>query len=219
MDHLIGTNTLKPYMHGFFVDLRLYTQARAIANPFAYTEYREKLIRERLEKERESRIRQSANNTKLRKNQKELERLQAVNSARVNRDLAEKIRLREEKEEHERRRKEERKKKAAARSKSEEEGAQSEDDDSDNDDVSQAATLPSTSKGEAPSLLTDSRFGALFEDPEFQVDTDSLEYAMLNPSSAPAPRTRDRQAIDALGTDQAGEESDDASDDSDEGGE
>ncbi|CAG8567946.1 5247_t:CDS:10 [Gigaspora rosea] len=26
MDHLIGTNVMKPYMHGFFVDLRLYEQ-------------------------------------------------------------------------------------------------------------------------------------------------------------------------------------------------
>ncbi|CAG8476438.1 8421_t:CDS:10 [Diversispora eburnea] len=57
MDHLIGTNVLRPYMHGFFIDLRLHEQAKAIANPFAYVDYREKIIKERLEKERESRIR------------------------------------------------------------------------------------------------------------------------------------------------------------------
>ncbi|KAK4049478.1 Small ribosomal subunit biogenesis [Microbotryomycetes sp. JL221] len=57
LDHLIGSNQLKPYMHGFFVDLRLYTKARAIANPFAYAEHRERLIREKLEQEQESRIR------------------------------------------------------------------------------------------------------------------------------------------------------------------
>ncbi|RHZ89277.1 hypothetical protein Glove_16g190 [Diversispora epigaea] len=57
MDHLIGTNVLRPYMHGFFIDLRLHEQAKAIANPFAYVDYRENIIKERLEKERESRIR------------------------------------------------------------------------------------------------------------------------------------------------------------------
>ncbi|CAG8553653.1 6771_t:CDS:10 [Funneliformis caledonium] len=41
MDHLIGTNVLKPYMHGFFMDLQLYEKAKLIANPFAYADYRE----------------------------------------------------------------------------------------------------------------------------------------------------------------------------------
>ncbi|CAJ0848375.1 6327_t:CDS:2, partial [Entrophospora sp. SA101] len=57
MEHLIGTNILRPYMHGFFVDLRLYEKAKSIANPFAYSEYREQIIKQKLEKERESRIR------------------------------------------------------------------------------------------------------------------------------------------------------------------
>lgn len=57
LEHLIGTDTLKAYMHGFFVDLRLYEKAKLIANPFAYDDYRERLVREKLEKERASRIR------------------------------------------------------------------------------------------------------------------------------------------------------------------
>ncbi|GBB97896.1 hypothetical protein RclHR1_00310024 [Rhizophagus clarus] len=57
MDQLIGSNVLKPYMHGFFVDLQLYEKAKLISNPFAYADYREKMIKEKLEKERESRIR------------------------------------------------------------------------------------------------------------------------------------------------------------------
>lgn len=28
MDHLIGTNLLKAYMHGYFIDLRLYEKVR-----------------------------------------------------------------------------------------------------------------------------------------------------------------------------------------------
>lgn len=62
LDHLMGTNVLKAYMHGFFVDLRLYEQAKLIANPFAYDEYRQKTVRDKIEKERGSRIRV---NTKL----------------------------------------------------------------------------------------------------------------------------------------------------------
>jgi ribosome biogenesis protein ENP2 len=60
LDKLVATNVVKTYMHGFFIDVRLYEQARLVANPFAYEEYREKKILEKIEKERESRIRTSA---------------------------------------------------------------------------------------------------------------------------------------------------------------
>ncbi|CAO3627840.1 unnamed protein product [Cunninghamella echinulata] len=60
LEHLMGTNVLKAYMHGFFVDLRLYEKAKLIANPFEYDDYKERKVREKLEKERASRIR--ANN-------------------------------------------------------------------------------------------------------------------------------------------------------------
>ncbi|KAG0009965.1 hypothetical protein BGZ80_001894, partial [Entomortierella chlamydospora] len=57
LDHLVGSAVLKPYMHGFFIDLRLYEKAKAIANPFAYTDYREREAKEKLAKEAGSRIR------------------------------------------------------------------------------------------------------------------------------------------------------------------
>ncbi|KAF7349278.1 NUC153 domain-containing protein [Mycena sanguinolenta] len=57
LDHLVGTPTLKPYMHGYFLSLKLYDAARIIANPFAYAEHREKMVRERMEKMAETRIR------------------------------------------------------------------------------------------------------------------------------------------------------------------
>ncbi|OBZ90728.1 Ribosome biogenesis protein enp2 [Choanephora cucurbitarum] len=57
LEHLLGTNVIKAYMHGFFVDLRLYEKARLIANPFAYDDYRERVVKEKIEKERGSRIR------------------------------------------------------------------------------------------------------------------------------------------------------------------
>lgn len=56
LDHLIGTNLLRAYMHGFFVDLRLYEKAQSIANPFAFDEYRKKKVQDRLEEERKTRI-------------------------------------------------------------------------------------------------------------------------------------------------------------------
>ncbi|ORX66020.1 WD40 repeat-like protein [Linderina pennispora] len=57
LSHLVGTPVLKPYMHGFFVDLRLYERAKAIANPFAYEEYRLRRVQEKLAEARSSRIR------------------------------------------------------------------------------------------------------------------------------------------------------------------
>ncbi|KAG6916426.1 hypothetical protein DXG01_006830 [Tephrocybe rancida] len=57
LDHLVGTPTLKPYMHGYFVSLKLFEAARLIANPFAYAEHREKMVREKMDKMAETRIR------------------------------------------------------------------------------------------------------------------------------------------------------------------
>ncbi|KAL4909179.1 hypothetical protein BDW74DRAFT_146137 [Aspergillus multicolor] len=58
LDHLIGrTNLLRPYMHGYFVAQRLYEEARLITNPYVWEEERAKRIKEKIDKERESRIR------------------------------------------------------------------------------------------------------------------------------------------------------------------
>ncbi|KAI8818545.1 WD40-repeat-containing domain protein [Fimicolochytrium jonesii] len=56
LDHLVGTNVLKAYMHGFFLDLRLYEKAKAIANPFEFDEYKKRMVQERIQKQRASRI-------------------------------------------------------------------------------------------------------------------------------------------------------------------
>ncbi|XP_028130525.2 nucleolar protein 10 [Diabrotica virgifera virgifera] len=56
LDHLIGTNLLRAYMHGYFMDIRLYKKARSVANPFEFEEYRKKKIRETIEKDRENRV-------------------------------------------------------------------------------------------------------------------------------------------------------------------
>lgn len=56
LTHLVGTPLLRAYMHGFFIDNRLYGKARAIADPFAYDAYRAKRVAAKLEEERRSRI-------------------------------------------------------------------------------------------------------------------------------------------------------------------
>eukprot|EP01087_Luapelamoeba_hula_P007773 TRINITY_DN1907_c1_g1_i4.p1 TRINITY_DN1907_c1_g1~~TRINITY_DN1907_c1_g1_i4.p1 ORF type:complete len:360 (-),score=75.13 TRINITY_DN1907_c1_g1_i4:56-1135(-) len=37
---LKGTEYLRPYMHGFFMDTRLYNKLKSLADPFAYAKYR-----------------------------------------------------------------------------------------------------------------------------------------------------------------------------------
>jgi ribosome biogenesis protein ENP2 len=60
LGHLVGTtNLLRPYMHGYFVASRLYEEARLIANPYIWDEERTKRVKEKVEKERASRIRGS----------------------------------------------------------------------------------------------------------------------------------------------------------------
>lgn len=40
---------LRAYMHGFFMDAKLYREAKAIANPFEYDEYRKEQIEKLLD--------------------------------------------------------------------------------------------------------------------------------------------------------------------------
>ena len=47
---------LKAYMHGFFIDLRLYLKAKAIANPFEYEEYKKQIIKNKMAEKAGTRI-------------------------------------------------------------------------------------------------------------------------------------------------------------------
>lgn len=53
---LIGTPYLRAYMHGFFIDFRLYRRVRDIARPDEYREYLKQRVQEQMEKKRGSRI-------------------------------------------------------------------------------------------------------------------------------------------------------------------
>ncbi len=50
LNHMIGTNLLKAYMHGFYMDMRLYNRVKAIAEPDAYEKYIKSKVDERLNK-------------------------------------------------------------------------------------------------------------------------------------------------------------------------
>uniref|UniRef100_A0A3B4DPK1 Nucleolar protein 10 n=1 Tax=Pygocentrus nattereri TaxID=42514 RepID=A0A3B4DPK1_PYGNA len=56
LTHLIGSPLLRAYMHGFFMDIRLYHKVKAMANPFAYDEYRKEKIRQKIEASRAQRV-------------------------------------------------------------------------------------------------------------------------------------------------------------------
>ena len=56
LSHLMGTNLLRAYMHGYFIDIRLYHKAISIVEPFAYEKYRRNKIKEKIEEERANRI-------------------------------------------------------------------------------------------------------------------------------------------------------------------
>lgn len=147
-------------MHGYFLSLKLYDTARVIANPFIYAEHREKLIRAKLDKLAESRIR--TRKDKLPK---------------VNRVLAERIMKAEEKEERKKKRK-----------RGEEENKATKEKD-----------------GQKGGLLVDPRFKSVFEDPEFEVDEASREYALMHPSQAEFS-ARERRAKTAVEEEEGSEQ-------------
>ncbi|MCJ1279686.1 hypothetical protein MMC21_007510 [Puttea exsequens] len=75
LSHLIGTTSLlRPYMHGYFVAQRLYEEAKLIADPFIWEDERNKRVKNKINTERESRIRGNKKTT-----------------AKVNKRLAEKM--------------------------------------------------------------------------------------------------------------------------------
>lgn len=118
LGHLIGSNVVKSYMHGYFIDIRLYEQAKLISNPFEYKEHREREIKRKIEKERETRIRSTNADKKV----------------KVNKALAKKL------------------------------GALADEAGEDK--------------------LIDDRFKDVFEDADFEVDTTSHEFRMINPVSS-----------------------------------
>ncbi|KAK7517799.1 WD repeat protein [Phyllosticta citriasiana] len=161
MAHLIGTTSLlRPYMHGYFVAQKLYEEARLINQPELWQEQRAKSIQERINKERESRIRGS-------------KKVQV----KVNRKLAEKMLEREEKNERRRARR-------VLERGGDEDAVQAPSKavdgvEADGDD----AAAEEAPKAGGNKLLSDPRFSKLFQDEDFEVDETSREFQSINPST------------------------------------
>ncbi|KAL5118620.1 Small ribosomal subunit biogenesis [Pleosporales sp. CAS-2024a] len=154
LDHLVGTTSLlRPYMHGYFVAQKLYEEARLIANPNLWHEQRAKSVAEKINKERESRIR---GNKKL--------------AVKVNRKLAEKILERQDKEERRR-----------AKRVLKQGGDDDMVDAVKAPAVGEME--PQSKAAGAGTILSDARFARLFEDEDFEVDEQSHEFQALNPST------------------------------------
>ncbi|KAK9671224.1 hypothetical protein RND81_12G014400 [Saponaria officinalis] len=51
LSNLIGTNLVRAYMHGFFINYQLYKKVKDLAEPFDYKAYSEQRIKEKLDKE------------------------------------------------------------------------------------------------------------------------------------------------------------------------
>ncbi|XP_029349365.1 nucleolar protein 10 isoform X3 [Echeneis naucrates] len=56
LSHLVGSSLLRAYMHGYFMDIRLYHKVKSMTNPFAYEEYRKDKIRQKIEESRTQRV-------------------------------------------------------------------------------------------------------------------------------------------------------------------
>lgn len=173
LDHLIGrTNLLRPYMHGYFVGQQLYDEARLITNPYIWEEERAKRVKDKIDKERESRIRgkKKAN-------------------VKVNKRLAEKLMHVEEKNER----------KKAQRVL--ERGGDAEMVDAPVPVPAPEPTpaaAPNAPPAPGKSLLADSRFSKLFEDEDFAIDETSHEFRMLNPSTVPEAAPRKERGLTAV---------------------
>ena len=129
---LIGTPLLRAYMHGYFVDVRLYKKAQTLARPVE-TSVSKKFVEERVRKEM----------TEI------LKRVETKKKPKVNSELFERLQIEENEDEAEEPRKRSKKKKAR--------------------------------EAMAASLLKDERFKGMFEDENFEIDTEEDAFRLINP--------------------------------------
>ena len=56
LSHLVGTPLLRAYMHGHFIDLRLYRKVKSMADPMAYDAYKKEKVKEKIDSITQSRV-------------------------------------------------------------------------------------------------------------------------------------------------------------------
>ena len=187
LDTLIGTpkgmSILRPYMHGYFISQKLYEEVRLHRDPFEWERERAAMIRRRIEKERESRIRTSRKDRTLAQ-------------IKVNKALAEKLLRQDEKL-------------AKKRGRKANQGGEGNDDGA---VIPEEGAEDETVVGKLSSLLKDKRFGNLFEDPEFAIDENTLEYQQLHPAQAHAAQNTSLTVDSMAASSEGGTSSNDDSD-------
>ncbi|KAG8905495.1 hypothetical protein FRB99_008840 [Tulasnella sp. 403] len=189
LDHLIGSKVLKPYMHGYFLPLKLYDAARVVANPFAYEEHRERLIKEKVEKLAESRIRSKP-----------------VILPKVNRQLAAKLQKAYEKRTSlvEKKRAEEEEEQKAKEAAGEDEDTEKKESASQKRKKRKERQELEMAEG---GVLFDPRFKEMFENPEFEMDPESREY-MLSSAGVASSSSKKSKKRRLTAVEQEMEESD-----------
>mmetsp|Transcript_2395 Transcript_2395/g.3326 ORF Transcript_2395/g.3326 Transcript_2395/m.3326 type:complete len:636 (+) Transcript_2395:214-2121(+) len=65
--HLIGTPMLRAYMHGYFMDMRLYHQVKAVSEPQAFEQWRKSKIKEKIAAKNAQRIKPKKKTPKVNK--------------------------------------------------------------------------------------------------------------------------------------------------------
>ncbi|GBG33323.1 Nucleolar protein 10 [Hondaea fermentalgiana] len=152
--NLLGTSLLRPYMHGFFIDMRLYNKVKAISQPLGFEDWRKERIRKKMEERLGQRI----------------SRKLPDNLPKVNRDLAARIAAREAEDN------------SMDAHDDDEEEEEDEDAAWSSDEEANAASAKKRSKKRPLAITKDDRFKAMFEDPDFQVDEDASEFKQSFPS-------------------------------------
>ena len=61
LDHLIGSNLLRAYMHGYFMDVRLYTKVQSLARPYTMERFIKDKVNAKLEEKRMKRVQIKSN--------------------------------------------------------------------------------------------------------------------------------------------------------------
>ena len=72
LDHLIGTELLRAYMHGYFMDARLYRKAHSVAAPYTLDKFMRDKINGKMAEERSKRVQHKSAEKLLPKTNKDL---------------------------------------------------------------------------------------------------------------------------------------------------
>ena len=201
LGHLMGTPLLRGYMHGFFVDARLYAKVKSVAKPFEYEAWRKAKVQARVAERAQSRIDFSDRGDK------------AVPLPSVNRDLAARLLNLKDKG-----------KKSAGAGK----GDNSDDDDDEDEGPKKrkrkgkakegAKELASGLVRTADNPLGDNRFAKMFTSPDFEVETYSEEYKLRYPSGEGGRGDEEDDGVGVGGKRRATWEEDDSGDEILQGG-